>query len=64
MSIELFVVGLVGYAFFKVVARGFYTVKPDERAIVTSFGRAERLGDSMVEDDNMDAAERERFRFP
>ena len=64
MYFESFIAGLVGYAFFKVVAKGFYTVKPDQRAVITSFGRAERLGDAMVADDSLDAAERERYRFP
>ena len=41
-----FIVGLGVYIFFRVVITVFYTVRPDERAVITSFGRAERLLDS------------------
>ena len=45
-----FFLGFVLYVVFRVLIRGFYTVKPDERAVVTSFGRAQRLGQAMVTD--------------
>ncbi len=59
-----FLIGIALYAIFKVGVNGFYTVKPNERAVITSFGRAERVGDQLVEDPNMDEAERGRYRFP
>jgi regulator of protease activity HflC (stomatin/prohibitin superfamily) len=58
------ILGLIVYAVFKVGVNGFYTVKPNERAVITSFGRAERMGEQVVEDPNMDDAERNRYRFP
>ncbi len=64
MFMESFLAGLAGFAVFKVLVGGFYTVKPDERAVITTFGRAERLGETLVEDEQMDAEERERYRYP
>lgn len=64
MSFFSFLVGLVGFAVFKVIIRGFYTVKPDERAVMTSFGRAERIGRAMVSDASLDAEEQARYLFP
>ena len=64
MFIEFFLAGLVGFVIIKIVVGGFYTVKPDERAVITSFGRAERLGETLVEESSMDDAERERYRYP
>lgn len=43
MSLIAFFLGLLVYIVFKVGIRGFYTVRPDERAVKTSFGRAERM---------------------
>ena len=42
MNTMLIFYGFMVYAVFKVI-RGFYTVKPDERAVITSFGKAQRL---------------------
>jgi regulator of protease activity HflC (stomatin/prohibitin superfamily) len=61
---ETFLLGLIGFVVFKVIVGGFYTVKPDERAVITSFGRAERLGDTAVFDEQMDAQERDRYHYP
>jgi regulator of protease activity HflC (stomatin/prohibitin superfamily) len=36
--------GMIVYAVVRVLIKGFYTVRPDERAVKTSFGRAVRLG--------------------
>ena len=38
-----FLIGLGVYVFIRVVATGFYTVKPNGRAVITSFGRARDL---------------------
>ncbi|MEJ2327708.1 MAG: SPFH domain-containing protein [Chromatiaceae bacterium] len=64
MFIETFVVGLASFAIFKSVVGGFYTVKPNERAVITSFGRAERMGNAMVLGEDMNREERERYRYP
>ena len=61
---EAFLVGLAGYLIYRIILGGFYTVKPDERAVITSLGRAVLLGGEMPVDDSLDAEERERYRFP
>lgn len=65
MNMIAFVLGLLIYAIFRVGVRGFFTVRPDERAVKTSFGRAERLPgapNEVAEDLNED--ERERYTYP
>ncbi len=56
--------GIAVYVVFTALISGFYTVKPNERAVLTSFGRAERMGDQMIEDPHMTREEQERYRFP
>ena len=60
--------GLVAWFFVSYGLGGFYTVGPDERAVKTVFGRAERLGEmSTLEDpiaDHLNDEERERYRYP
>ncbi len=47
---------------------GFFTVNPDERAVLTSFGRAQRMGDEITTTHAIAASlrpeERERYRWP
>ena len=64
MSILAFLFGLVVYAVIRVGVRGFYTVRPDERAVKTSFGRAERMPSTPMPDPSLSEAERERYRYP
>ncbi|MBW3672256.1 MAG: SPFH domain-containing protein [Acidobacteria bacterium] len=64
MTIFAFFFGLIVYFVFKVGIGGFYTVRPDERAVKTSFGRAERMPGQMVEDPALNEDERERYRYP
>ena len=60
-----FLGGLLLYAFVRVIITGFYTVRPDERAVITSFGKAQRTpGEGMAEDPNLSEDERERYSFP
>lgn len=65
ITIACFLAGLVIYIVIRCGLSGFYTVKPDERAALTSFGRAQRMpGEGMVDDPNLSEAERERYRHP
>ncbi|EXJ15346.1 SPFH domain-containing protein [Imhoffiella purpurea] len=64
MYVTAFLFGLACYVIYKVFIRAFYTVKPDERAIITSFGRAQRLGKVLIEDDSLNAEEQARYHFP
>jgi len=62
-----FLLGLLAYLIYKVFLRAFYAVKPDERAVITSFGRAERIGERLlthVEERALDAEEQARYQFP
>lgn len=61
-----FLAGLIVYAVFRVAISGFYVVRPDQRAVITSFGRAERMpgGGEPEEDPNMSDDERVRYNYP
>ena len=64
MVLTALLLGLLAYCIYRVVIRAFYTVKPNERAVITSFGRARRLGDQLVADLSMNEEERARYQFP
>lgn len=59
-------IGFLIYSLFRVLLSGFYTVKPDERAAITSFGRAVRLGNQTVtaSDHLMSEEEQARYKYP
>lgn len=62
-----FLAGLAVYAFIRVLVTGFYIVRPDQRAVVTSFGRAERMPEGSIEKTDspyLTADERERYQYP
>jgi regulator of protease activity HflC (stomatin/prohibitin superfamily) len=63
-----FVIGLIAWFLVRYLAAGFYTVNQNERAVKTSFGRAERVGDAMTAQDpiaaSLDAEEKERYNYP
>ena len=67
MDFTQLVIGLLGgvlvYAFMRVIVTGFYIVRPDQRAVLTSFGRAHRLGDETIKPDTADLSEDERARY-
>ncbi len=64
MSVFTFLLGVMLYFVVRVGLRGFFTVRPDERAVKTSFGRAERLGGPPVEDPSLSEDEQKRYRYP
>lgn len=64
MLLASFLLGVVVYIVVKVFIRALYTVKPNERAVLSSFGRAVRLGEQWVADESLNEDERERYRFP
>lgn len=63
-----FGIGLAVALILRYGAGGFFTVNPDERAVITSFGRAERLGDLLTTShpvsDGLRPEERDRYRWP
>jgi regulator of protease activity HflC (stomatin/prohibitin superfamily) len=62
------VVGLTLWFFARYGIGGFYTIGPNERAVLCTFGRAQRLGEMTTLDDPVAAAlnpdERERYVYP
>ncbi len=45
------VIGFIGWFLVRYLAAGFYTVNQNERAVKTSFGRAERVGTATTAQD-------------
>src|SRR6266567_7361863 len=62
------VVGLVAWFLVRYLVAGVYTVDQNERAVKTSFGRAERVGDATTLQDpiaeNLRPEEKERYSYP
>jgi regulator of protease activity HflC (stomatin/prohibitin superfamily) len=61
-------VGLVFWFFARYGLGGFYTIGPNERAVLCTFGRAQRLGDeTTVSDpiaDKLSSEEKQRYAYP
>ena len=62
------VLGVVVWFFVRYGLGGFYTIGPSERAVLTTFGRAQRLGDQTTLNDavsaTLSADERARYAYP
>ena len=62
------VAGFIAWFLVRYLAAGLYTVNQNERAVKTSFGRAERVGDATTLQDpiaaSLNAEEKERYAFP
>ena len=60
--------GFVAWFLVRYLLAGIYTVDQNERAVKTSFGRAERVGSATTLDDpiseHLRPEERERYKFP
>jgi len=61
--------GLLAWFVVRVIVMGFYTVDQNERAVKTSFGRAQRIpdGKSTLDDpiaEHLSPDERERYKYP
>jgi regulator of protease activity HflC (stomatin/prohibitin superfamily) len=63
-----FFIGFIAWFLVRYLAAGFYTVNQNERAVKTSFGRAERVGDATTSQDpiaaTLDAEEKQRYNYP
>ncbi len=64
MSFITFLLGLMVYFIVRAGIGGFFTVRPDERAVKTSFGRAERLGGPPTDDPTLSEDEQQRYSYP
>lgn len=62
------VLGFIAWFFVRYLVAGFYTVAQNERAVITSFGRAQRIGNKTTLDDPISESlrdhEKERYNFP
>src|SRR5512138_2100288 len=60
--------GIVLWFFARYGIGGFYTIGPNERAVLCTFGRAQRLGDETTSSDpiseRLSPEERERYDYP
>ena len=59
--------GFIFWFLVRYLAAGIYTVNQGERAVKTSFGRAQRIGGSTLDDpmsNGLNAEERERYNYP
>lgn len=63
-----FPLGFIVWFFTRYGLFGFYTIGPNERAVLTTFGRAQRIGEATTLEDpiseSLRADERERYRYP
>ncbi len=64
MTVFAFLSGLALYIGISVLSRAWFIVKPNERAVLVSLGRAQRLGNQSVDDPSLNDDERERYRYP
>jgi regulator of protease activity HflC (stomatin/prohibitin superfamily) len=62
------VLGFIAWFLVRYLVAGIYTVNQNERAVKTSFGRAERVGEAMIADDPIAAQlndeEKGRYNYP
>lgn len=63
MIIFGFLTGIVGYAVLRVLVGCLYTVRPDQRAVVTSFGAVQKLQEK-APPPPLTGDERERYEYP
>jgi regulator of protease activity HflC (stomatin/prohibitin superfamily) len=63
MIIFGFFVGIIGYAVVRMLIGCLYTVRPDQRAIVTSFGAVQKLQEK-APPPPLTGDERERYEYP
>jgi regulator of protease activity HflC (stomatin/prohibitin superfamily) len=67
MMLIYFMLGLVLFAVVRVLSTGFYTVRPDQRAVLTSFGKAERLSSGATANESeplLSEDEQQRYDYP
>lgn len=66
MGFIAFVIGVLFYFIYKSVITGFYTVRPNERAVLTVFGKAQtmELGGSSATESALSEEEKLRYDYP
>jgi len=61
------ILGFLAYLVVKIILTGIYTVDQNERAVITTFGRAERIGGTTLQDPIAEALtdeEKQRYAYP
>src|SRR5580692_7208598 len=62
------ILGFIAWFLVRYLAAGLYTVNQSERAVKTSFGRAERVGEATTLEDpitaNLSDEEKQRYTYP
>ena len=61
------ILGFLAYLLVKIVLTGIYTVDQNERAVITTCGRAERLAGTTLEDpiaESLTDVEKQRYAYP
>jgi len=62
------IAGFIAWFLVRYLVAGLYTVQQNERAVKTSFGRAQRIGNATTHDDpiseSLNPEERERYAYP
>ncbi len=61
------VIGFLAYFVVRIVLTGIYTVDQNERAVLTTFGRAERLTGTTLDDpisESLNDVEKQRYAYP
>ena len=60
--------GILAYICFRALLMGFFTVAPNERAVLTSFGKAQRIGNATTSEmpfaEALPQADLERYNYP
>jgi len=68
--VEIFfgtLLGLLAYFVVRIIVTGIYTVDQNERAVLTTFGRAERLDGTTLQDpiaESLNDEEKKRYAYP
>jgi len=66
MAVFGFLIGIAAYFVYRSILTGFYTVRPNERAVITVFGKAQRLpmGEAPGPESALSEEEKERYDYP
>jgi len=61
------IIGFIAYLAVRIILTGIYTVDQNERAVLTTFGRAERLNGTTLDDpisESLTDEEKQRYAYP
>lgn len=64
MGVTFFFVGLLVFIIYKVLINGFFVVRPDQRAVIVSFGRARRATAADSDINLLSEEEHSRYNYP